>query len=116
MSTTLVTASHFSVNKKDKPPMTIHVGMAGSDGIVLAGDTLEWASPNADSPAILKYIRGAKGVSQHTQRVGRYLGIRRGEQAEKTGGNAPGVLEKPHQLQIDLAAQNASKTDDPRSE
>jgi len=52
MSTTLFAASHvLPTNKKDKPPMTIHVGMAGSVGIVLAGDTLEWASPNADSLA-----------------------------------------------------------------
>src|ERR1035441_1605164 len=51
MSTTLFATSHVSVNKKDKPPMTIHVGMAGSDGIVLAGDTLEWGSPNVASLA-----------------------------------------------------------------
>lgn len=29
--------------------MTLHVGLVGSDGIVLAGDTLQWANPNANS-------------------------------------------------------------------
>jgi hypothetical protein len=29
--------------------MTMHVGMVGTDGIVLAGDTLQWANPLPDS-------------------------------------------------------------------
>jgi hypothetical protein len=30
--------------------MTMHVGMVGTDGIVLAGDILQWGNPSPDSP------------------------------------------------------------------
>jgi hypothetical protein len=52
MSTVLSATSHvFSVNTEDELPMTMHVGIVGSDGVVLAGDTLAVGYQNADSIA-----------------------------------------------------------------
>jgi hypothetical protein len=52
MSTALSrTPDVFSVNVEDEPPMTMQVGIVGSHGIVLAGDTLAWDYPNPDSIA-----------------------------------------------------------------
>jgi hypothetical protein len=50
MSTALYAASDLSsIRGRNEPPMTLHVGMVGTDGIVLAGDTLQWANPLPDS-------------------------------------------------------------------
>jgi hypothetical protein len=51
MSTALSATSHVFSVTEDEPPMTMHVGIVGSDGIVLAGDTLQWGYLKADSIA-----------------------------------------------------------------
>src|ERR1700687_5047731 len=45
MSTALFCSQEIAVAQKDRPPMTMQVGMVGSDGIILASDTKIWAQP-----------------------------------------------------------------------
>jgi hypothetical protein len=50
MSTATAVTSHILLaHKGGEPPMTLHVGMVGNDGIVLAGDTLTFDYPRSES-------------------------------------------------------------------